>query len=71
MSHWFHRNPLKVTDFVKFELKQVLRSEHASKICGFVSFSSVLLYRVGVGVGSIVRLGHSLLVEVKEIFHYQ
>uniref|UniRef100_A0A914YPZ6 BRO1 domain-containing protein n=1 Tax=Panagrolaimus superbus TaxID=310955 RepID=A0A914YPZ6_9BILA len=34
MSHWFHRNPLKATEFAKFDLKHVLKNEHSSKICG-------------------------------------
>uniref|UniRef100_A0A914CXJ7 BRO1 domain-containing protein n=1 Tax=Acrobeloides nanus TaxID=290746 RepID=A0A914CXJ7_9BILA len=34
MAHWFHRNPLKATDFAKFELKEVIKNDHASKICG-------------------------------------
>lgn len=33
MSHWFHRNPLKATGFVKFELKKVINKEVAAKIC--------------------------------------
>lgn len=36
MSHWFHRNPLKATDFLKYDLKGVLRNEQSSRICGFV-----------------------------------
>uniref|UniRef100_A0A914ZKY9 BRO1 domain-containing protein n=1 Tax=Parascaris univalens TaxID=6257 RepID=A0A914ZKY9_PARUN len=34
MAHWFHRNPIKVTDEVKFELKSVLTSVESKKICG-------------------------------------
>ncbi|CAB3398203.1 unnamed protein product [Caenorhabditis bovis] len=34
MSHWFHRNPIKPTEFVKFELKGVLTTDKCSKICG-------------------------------------
>ncbi|ULT86366.1 hypothetical protein L5515_006040 [Caenorhabditis briggsae] len=34
MSHWFHRNPIKPTEFVKFELKGVLTTDTCSKICG-------------------------------------
>ncbi|KAE9553119.1 hypothetical protein FO519_003672 [Halicephalobus sp. NKZ332] len=34
MAHWFHRNPLKATDFAKFDLKGILRNEHSSRICG-------------------------------------
>uniref|UniRef100_A0A0N5CH64 BRO1 domain-containing protein n=1 Tax=Strongyloides papillosus TaxID=174720 RepID=A0A0N5CH64_STREA len=33
MTHWFHRNPLKATLHVKFELKKVLSNDGASKIC--------------------------------------
>ncbi|KAK0413817.1 hypothetical protein QR680_007007 [Steinernema hermaphroditum] len=33
MSQWFHRNPLKATDHVKFELKGILSNDKASKIC--------------------------------------
>uniref|UniRef100_A0A1I7XME8 BRO1 domain-containing protein n=1 Tax=Heterorhabditis bacteriophora TaxID=37862 RepID=A0A1I7XME8_HETBA len=33
MAHWFHRNPMKPTEFVKFELKGVLTTETCSKIC--------------------------------------
>ncbi|CAI5451023.1 unnamed protein product [Caenorhabditis angaria] len=34
MSHWFHRNPIKPTEFAKFELKGVLTTDTTSKICG-------------------------------------
>ncbi|VDM29918.1 unnamed protein product [Toxocara canis] len=34
MAHWFHRNPIKATDEVKFELKSVLTSPESSRICG-------------------------------------
>uniref|UniRef100_A0A914WKG6 BRO1 domain-containing protein n=1 Tax=Plectus sambesii TaxID=2011161 RepID=A0A914WKG6_9BILA len=33
MAHWFHRNPLKATAHVGFEMKGVLTSPQASKIC--------------------------------------
>ncbi|KAK5973598.1 hypothetical protein GCK32_021117, partial [Trichostrongylus colubriformis] len=33
MAHWFHRNPMKPTAFVKFELKGILTSEASGKIC--------------------------------------
>ncbi|KAJ1357968.1 hypothetical protein KIN20_016248 [Parelaphostrongylus tenuis] len=33
MAHWFHRNPMKPTDFVKFELKKIIRSDVSGKIC--------------------------------------
>lgn len=34
MAHWFHRNPMKPTEFVKFELKGVLTTDTCSKIAG-------------------------------------
>ncbi|XP_068217945.1 BRO1 domain-containing protein BROX-like [Palaemon carinicauda] len=33
MSHWFHRNPLKATAEVKFDLKMVASDSQAIKIC--------------------------------------
>uniref|UniRef100_A0A2P2I9C9 BRO1 domain-containing protein BROX-like n=1 Tax=Hirondellea gigas TaxID=1518452 RepID=A0A2P2I9C9_9CRUS len=33
MSHWFHRNPLKATGDVKFEMKMVASDSQALKIC--------------------------------------
>ncbi|EPB79425.1 BRO1 domain-containing protein BROX-like family protein [Ancylostoma ceylanicum] len=33
MAHWFHRNPMKPTEYVKFELKKMLTSEASGKIC--------------------------------------
>uniref|UniRef100_A0A0K0EIT9 BRO1 domain-containing protein n=1 Tax=Strongyloides stercoralis TaxID=6248 RepID=A0A0K0EIT9_STRER len=33
MTHWFHRNPLKPSLHIKFELKKVLSNDGASKIC--------------------------------------
>ncbi|VDK51349.1 unnamed protein product [Anisakis simplex] len=34
MAHWFHRNPIKTSSPVKFELKAVLTSEESKNICG-------------------------------------
>jgi hypothetical protein len=34
MAHWFHRNPLKATKEVTFEMKGVLSSQQATKIAG-------------------------------------
>ncbi|VDM60699.1 unnamed protein product [Angiostrongylus costaricensis] len=33
MAHWFHRNPMKPTSFVKFDLKGILTSDASGKIC--------------------------------------
>ena len=33
MAHWFHRNPLKATNDVKFDLKMVAADSQALKIC--------------------------------------
>lgn len=33
MAHWFHRNPLKATSEVKFDLKMVASDSQALKIC--------------------------------------
>ncbi|KJH51490.1 BRO1 domain-containing protein BROX-like family protein [Dictyocaulus viviparus] len=33
MAHWFHRNPMKPTGFVKFDLKGMLTSDASRKIC--------------------------------------
>ncbi|CAJ0591410.1 unnamed protein product [Cylicocyclus nassatus] len=33
MSHWFHRNPMKPTEHVKFDLKRMLTSNESTKIC--------------------------------------
>ncbi|PAV61375.1 hypothetical protein WR25_04901 [Diploscapter pachys] len=33
MAHWFHRNPIKPTEFAKFELGGVLTTDKCSKIC--------------------------------------
>ncbi|CAI4223654.1 unnamed protein product [Auanema sp. JU1783] len=33
MAHWFHRNPIKPSEFAKFELKGVITKDVCSKIC--------------------------------------
>ncbi|VDN90544.1 unnamed protein product [Brugia pahangi] len=33
MAHWFHRNPIKATEHVDFQLKAILTTSQASKIC--------------------------------------
>ncbi|KAM3717776.1 BRO1 domain-containing protein BROX [Dirofilaria immitis] len=33
MAHWFHRNPIKATEHVDFQLKSVLTTSQTSKIC--------------------------------------
>ncbi|VDM78389.1 unnamed protein product, partial [Strongylus vulgaris] len=33
MAHWFHRNPMKPTEPVKFDLKRMLTSDSSTKIC--------------------------------------
>lgn len=44
MSHWFHRNPLKATTTVKFELKNHINNEFASKICRLNKIIFTFLY---------------------------
>ncbi|VDL79871.1 unnamed protein product [Nippostrongylus brasiliensis] len=33
MAHWFHRNPMKPTSDIKFDLKGIATNEQAGKIC--------------------------------------
>lgn len=33
MAHWFHRNPMKPTSYVKFDLKGIIASDLSGKIC--------------------------------------
>uniref|UniRef100_A0A0R3RU14 BRO1 domain-containing protein n=1 Tax=Elaeophora elaphi TaxID=1147741 RepID=A0A0R3RU14_9BILA len=33
MAHWFHRNPIKATEHIDFQLKSILTTSQASKIC--------------------------------------
>lgn len=37
MAHWFHRNPLKATAVVHFDLKAVLSNSQASKVATLVT----------------------------------
>ncbi|KAK4324073.1 hypothetical protein Pmani_005258 [Petrolisthes manimaculis] len=43
MSHWFHRNPLKATAEVKFDLKMVASDSQAIKICSDLKQARVRL----------------------------
>lgn len=33
MAHWFHRNPLKATEYAKWEMKSTIANDTAAKIC--------------------------------------
>lgn len=44
MAHWFHRNPIKATEHVGFDLKSILTTPQASKICSELRLRRVHLH---------------------------
>lgn len=36
MAHWFHRNPLKATSIVSFDVRGAAKSSRTQKLCGQV-----------------------------------
>ncbi|CAD6199975.1 unnamed protein product [Caenorhabditis auriculariae] len=64
MAHWFHRNPIKPTEFAKFDLKGVLTTDTCSKICGELRLRREKL------VGYFSNAGNDLFEVSKEFNDY-